>query len=106
MTRNANCIKDFSDIPKALQWAINFFDRSKLFAKRLHLKNYTLNTFSDHSEEEGILHFASGIRADRIAMATHGRTGFAHLLSGSIAEAVANHAAKPVLTFVISTAYQ
>jgi nucleotide-binding universal stress UspA family protein len=33
-------------------------------------------------------------------MATHGRTGFAHVLAGSIAEDVANHATKPVLTYV------
>jgi nucleotide-binding universal stress UspA family protein len=77
-----------------------------IFAKRLHLKNYTLRVFNDHSEEEGILHFASSIGADLIAMATHGRTGFAHVLAGSIAEDVVNHASRPVLTYVTSTAYK
>jgi nucleotide-binding universal stress UspA family protein len=76
-----------------------------IFAKRLHLKNYTLRVFNDHSEEAGILHFASSIRADLIAMATHGRTGFAHVLAGSIAEDVVNHASWPVLTYVTSRAY-
>jgi len=76
------------------------------FAKRLHLKNYTLSVFNDHSEEEGILHFASSIGADLIAMATHGRTGFAHVLVGSIAEDVVNHASKPVLTYVTQNSYQ
>ena len=70
------------------------------FAKKLRLQNYTMNIFSDWSEEEGILHFASSINADLIAMATHGRTGFAHVLVGSIAEDVVNHASKPVLTYV------
>lgn len=52
------------------------------FARKLKLENYTMNVFSDRSEEEGILHFASSINADLIAMATHGRTGFAHATAG------------------------
>jgi nucleotide-binding universal stress UspA family protein len=31
-------------------------------------------------------------------MATHGRTGFSHLLSGSIAEDMVNHSTIPILT--------
>jgi nucleotide-binding universal stress UspA family protein len=72
------------------------------FARKTMLENYTMNVFSDRSEEEGILHFASSINADLIAMATHGRTGFAHVLVGSIAEDVVNHAKRPVLTYVTS----
>jgi nucleotide-binding universal stress UspA family protein len=73
------------------------------FAKKLQLKNYTLNVFNHYSEEEGIIHFANIINADLIAMATHGRTGFAHVIAGSIAEDVANHATKPVLTYVTAS---
>ncbi len=69
------------------------------FAAKNGLVNYTLNVFNDFSEEEGILHFAKKINADLIAMATHGRKGFAHVLVGSLAEGVANHATKPVLTY-------
>jgi nucleotide-binding universal stress UspA family protein len=70
------------------------------FAKKLQLKNFTLNVFNDVSEEEGIIYFADSINADLIAMATHGRTGFAHVLAGSIAEDVVSHSRRPVLTFV------
>jgi nucleotide-binding universal stress UspA family protein len=70
------------------------------FAKKLQLKNFTLNIFNDLSEEEGIIYFADSINADLIAMATRGRTGFAHVLAGSIAEEVVSHARRPVLTFV------
>jgi nucleotide-binding universal stress UspA family protein len=70
------------------------------FAKKLQLKNYTMNVFNDISEEEGIVYFADSINADMIAMATHGRTGFAHVLAGSIAEDVVSHSRRPVLTFV------
>lgn len=70
------------------------------FAKKLQLKNYTINVFNDLTEEEGIVYFADSINADLIAMATHGRTGFAHVLAGSIAEDVVSHSKRPVLTFV------
>ena len=70
------------------------------FAKKLQLKNYTINVFNDLTEEEGIVYFADSINADMIAMATHGRTGFAHVLAGSIAEDVVSHSKRPVLTFV------
>ncbi|MGC1244363.1 MAG: universal stress protein [Chryseosolibacter sp.] len=70
------------------------------FAKKLQLKNFTINIFNDLTEEEGIIYFADGIDADLIAMATHGRTGFAHVLAGSIAEDVVSHSKRPVLTFV------
>lgn len=70
------------------------------FAKKLQLKNFTINIFNDLTEEEGIIYFADSINADLIAMATHGRTGFAHVLAGSIAEEVVSHSKRPVLTFV------
>jgi nucleotide-binding universal stress UspA family protein len=70
------------------------------FAKKLQLKNFTINVFNDLSEEEGIIYFADSIDADLIGMATHGRTGFAHVLAGSIAEDVVSHSRRPVLTFV------
>lgn len=71
------------------------------FAKSLQLKNFTVNVYNDLSEEQGILYFADSIDADLIAMATHGRTGFAHVLAGSIAEDVVSKAKRPVLTFVV-----
>jgi nucleotide-binding universal stress UspA family protein len=71
------------------------------FAKSLQLKNYTINVYNDLTEEEGIQYFADSIDADMIAMATHGRTGFAHVLAGSIAESVVKMASRPVLTYVV-----
>ncbi|HNV29875.1 MAG TPA: universal stress protein [Cyclobacteriaceae bacterium] len=71
------------------------------FAKSLGLKNYTINVFNDITEEDGIVYFAESIDADLIAMATHGRTGFAHVMAGSIAEDVVGHSKRPVLTFVV-----
>ena len=50
---------------------------------------------------KGIRSLLESIDADLIAMATHGRTGFAHVMAGSIAEDVVGHSKRPVLTFVV-----
>jgi nucleotide-binding universal stress UspA family protein len=71
------------------------------FIKKHKIENYTLQIFNDVSEEEGIIYFSEKVNADLIAMATHGRTGFSHLLAGSIAEDVVNHSNRPVLTHVV-----
>jgi nucleotide-binding universal stress UspA family protein len=47
---------------------------------------------------EAIVETAKQIKADLIAMATHGRTGMSHLLLGSVAERVVRTAPCPVLT--------
>ena len=46
----------------------------------------------------GIVEEAEREGADVIVMATHGRSGLAHLLIGSVAEKVVRHATTPVLT--------
>ena len=69
------------------------------FVNRFKITDYTFNIYNDAIEEDGIIYFAEETDAGMIAMATHGRTGFAHLLSGSIAEDVVNHAKRPVYTY-------
>jgi nucleotide-binding universal stress UspA family protein len=68
------------------------------FVNRYQLDNYQFTIYNDDSEEKGIIHFSEEVNADVIAVATHGRTGLSHLLSGSIAEDIVNHANRPVLT--------
>ena len=68
------------------------------FARKCDLQNYTIHTYSDQSEEAGIIHFSEEINADLIALSTHSRRGIEHLLSGSIAEDVVNHAKRPIWT--------
>jgi nucleotide-binding universal stress UspA family protein len=71
------------------------------FAKRTGIQNYTSNIYNDEKVEDGIHHFSERVNADLIAMETHGRTGIAHLLTGSITEGVANHSKLPVLSVKI-----
>ena len=69
------------------------------FARRFMFKNYTLNVYNDMSEEEGIINFSREVKADLVAMRTHGRRGLAHLAAGSIAEDVVNHIECPIWTY-------
>jgi len=71
------------------------------FAKRFMLKDFTLNITNDIDEEQGIINFAKEVKADLVAMRTHGRRGFAHLATGSIAEDVVNHIECPIWTYKV-----
>ena len=72
--------------------------RISKFVEKQGLHNIRVEIHNSSSEEEGIIEYAEEVGADMIAMATHGRTGFMHLISGSIAEDVVNHAKRPVWT--------
>lgn len=85
--------------PNNFETSRKLMERAKQFVKENNISNYTLNIYNDKVEEDGIIFFAQDIEADMIAMATHGHTGLVHLLSGSIAEDVVNHAQRPVWTF-------
>ncbi|WP_299820258.1 universal stress protein [uncultured Pontibacter sp.] len=89
----------YINTPGAFESSSNISQKLEHTAQKYGLQNYTINVYNDVIEEDGILHFAEEIRADMIMMATHGRTGLAHLLSGSIAEDLVNHTNIPVLTF-------
>ncbi|MEM9390003.1 MAG: universal stress protein [Bacteroidota bacterium] len=86
----------------------NHFERDQVIekgleevARRYMLKDYTINIYNDVYEDQGILSFANKIDANMIAMGTRGRKGLKHLLSGSLAEDVVNHAQRPIWTFHI-----
>ncbi|MBC8151712.1 MAG: universal stress protein [Bacteroidetes bacterium] len=72
--------------------------RMESFADRYALINYTLDQQDEVDVETGVLAFAKEKKADLIVLGTHGRQGLRHLLQGSIAEDIANHAPIPVLT--------
>lgn len=69
------------------------------FARHYALQDFTLNFRNHQSERAGVLAFADEIKGDMIAMATHGRTGLAHMFQGSISEAVLNRVDHPIWTY-------
>lgn len=68
------------------------------FLQRHTLSKFTATIYNDITIEEGILNFARSIDADLIAMATHGRTGFFHVVNGSLTEDIVNSTTSPVLS--------
>lgn len=75
--------------------------KMKKFADRNKLENYTLCIYNDATEEDGVLNYADEINADLLLIGTHGRTGLAHLIKGSIAEDLLNHSKRAVLSIKI-----
>lgn len=71
------------------------------FADNFKLKNYSIHIYNDKDDEDGILHYSKDVKADLIAIGTHGRTGLAHLIIGSLAEDVINHSSIPVISIKI-----
>lgn len=67
----------------------------------LNLKNVEVAYVTDYSIENGIVGYCQKIKADLVAIPTHGRKGWAHFFVGSLGENMANHLSMPVMTFRI-----
>jgi nucleotide-binding universal stress UspA family protein len=67
-------------------------------ATELRQSGFTVTTqFGEGEIAETILSIADQVQADLIAMSTHGRTGLARVVFGSVAEAVLHKARIPIL---------
>jgi nucleotide-binding universal stress UspA family protein len=86
-----------------LNTPFNFISEEDLkdYAKHYKFANCTLNIRNHRYEPDGIISFVKEIKADMLAMATHGRSGLSHFVSGSITEDVVNHVECPIWTCVI-----
>ena len=87
--------------PNNFETSATTHKRIESFIERNKLEGSTVNYFNYYTEEEGIISFAEHIEADLITLATHGRTGVARFLMGSIAENVTNHSPVSVAVFKI-----
>lgn len=68
------------------------------FAKTYNLQNYSIHSIKHSDKVEGIRKYSKINKADIIAVITHGRSGFSHMLKGSISESIIKEANIPVLT--------
>lgn len=73
----------------------------KNFITEFNLPKYKISIYSDVSVEKGILNFSKDINADLIALSTHGRSGLAHLFTGSVIKNLSKSALKPMLTIKV-----
>ena len=85
----------------------------RLDAARAHLEkqrslfeglDVTVEVISGLDPAFQVLEFAESTGVDLIAMSTHGRTGFRHLVLGSVAEGVLRRSSVPVVVFPRSAA--
>ncbi|RCS26267.1 universal stress protein [Polaribacter sp. WD7] len=70
----------------------------KEFIADFKLSKSKINIYSDVSVEKGILNFSREIKADLITLSTHGRSGLAHLFTGSVTKNLSKNALKPMMT--------
>lgn len=66
------------------------------------ITNHELHIRHARTVESGILNYATERQADLLVLFTHGHTGLRHLLQGSVAEDILNHAPLPVLILRIN----
>lgn len=67
---------------------------------KYQIENYELKIYNHEDEEAGIVIYAEDIKADLIAIGIHHKTGIRRLIAGGdLAENVADHTHRPVLTF-------
>ncbi len=71
-------------------------------AQKQGLTDYEFHIRQARTVESGILNYALERKADLIVVYTHGHTGLRHLLQGSTAEDILNHAPIPVLILRIN----
>jgi nucleotide-binding universal stress UspA family protein len=74
-------------------------EQMKNYALKYKLQNYTLHIVNSFSEEDGIMLLADEIKADVIALSTHGRRGLTNFFVGSVSQHLVNYAHKPILTY-------
>ncbi|MEQ9261879.1 MAG: universal stress protein [Owenweeksia sp.] len=92
----------YVNVPSAFEETDKSLEKMKAFHKSCPRKGTcTLNIYNALNEERGILSFAKSVNTDLIAMITHGRAGFFNLMGKSIAESVANHSERPILSINI-----
>lgn len=68
------------------------------FLKKVGYKDASVTIYNDFKKETGIIRYAYDIKADLIALGTHGRNGLSRFYNKSIAEGLVNHSSLPILT--------
>ncbi|PCI93764.1 MAG: hypothetical protein COB15_15810 [Flavobacteriales bacterium] len=86
--------QDYSMEEEEMEDIANFVNATGVDAEEMNL-------YQSVSVERGILKFCKEIKANMIAIETHGRTGLSHLFKDNIAENLANHTVVPMFSVKI-----
>jgi nucleotide-binding universal stress UspA family protein len=85
-----------SDLPERIDAARAYLEKQRALFPDVDLHVEVVPGLDPTYE---ILEYARANDVDLIAMSTHGRTGFRHLVLGSVAEAVLRRSTVPVVVF-------
>ena len=88
----------YINLPYNFEETATSLARMDAFAKMYPGNNLKLHIYNAFDEESGILNFSHENAIDVIATTTHGKSGFAQIMSPSITESLANHSSIPVLS--------
>lgn len=98
ITDGAVTPKEFADI------AINDYKKNQQMLIETVFKDHKVWTFVEEGiPYEVILKVANEWDADIIVLGTHGRTGFSHLIMGSVAEKIIRHSEIPIFIIPIKS---
>lgn len=89
----------YVNTPSSFSTTEDIEEKAKHYARKFELENYDFSIVNEYFEIRGIMYFSEKIKADLVAMSTHGRRGIAHLFVESISEDMVNKSQKPILTF-------
>jgi nucleotide-binding universal stress UspA family protein len=73
-------------------------DKMEAFVNAHDYKMLQLHNYNHYNVESGIIEFAQNVRADMIALATHGRSGLSSLFIESIPENLVKYSEFPILS--------
>ena len=73
-------------------------DQMEAFVKEHNFKSLQLHNYNHYNIESGIIEFAHNVKADMIALATHGRSGLSKLFVESIPENLVKYTEIPILS--------
>lgn len=71
------------------------------FVKSTGIDENEISLYQSVSIERGIIKYCKEAKADMLAIETHGKTGFSHLLQDNIAESLSNHMLIPLFSVKI-----
>ena len=98
ITNGAVTPKEFADI------AINDYKKNQQMLIETVFKDHKVWTFVEEGiPYEVILKVSKEWDADIIVLGTHGRTGFSHLIIGSVAEKIIRHSEIPIFIIPIKS---
>jgi len=87
--------------PSKFESSANTKQQIEDFLQEFNLPKHSIHVYNDTSVQNGILNFSKEVKADLIAISTHGRSGLSQFFNGSISKSITKNVLRPIITFKI-----